>query len=740
MQHPTIVSVAVVCLTMAVTPECTAAQTPGRLPLTGVVREAGSGALLAGVHVRLEELNRLSVTDGEGRFGFTGVPVGTYRLSFRRLGFHPVTRQVEVADVLVTVAVDMTPAPIELPPAVVTGVVGAAGEESAVRPTNVVSGRDLDRKLQNTLAETLANEPGLAVASMGPAAAQPVLRGLSGDRVLVLEDGARTGDVAATSPDHAVAADAASAERIEVLRGPAALIYGSNALGGVINVIREEVPTTLPDHLNGSVSAQGQTVAPGGTLQGHLTGGMGGLAVRGEALARRAGDVRTPAGRLVNTDVTSYTGAAGVSSVNGWGHAGGAYRFNHSSYGVPGGFAGGHPQGVDIRLWRHTGRLETTILERWGPFESLDLRGNYVYYHHEEIEPGGILGTSFTQHTAALDVRGRHGPLGFIEHGATGVRAQWRDYSTDGTQDTPDTRTLTLAGFLLEEVHAGPVRVETGIRFDWARSAPADTTTSVDIGAVRPRTFAALSGSIGAVVGLGPSLEAGGSIARAFRIPDPNELYSQGPHLAVFSFEVGNPDLGVESAVGVDVFARVVRPELHAELAVFRNAIDGFLFARPTGDTLVRLRLPIFQFVGEDALLTGLEGRIEWSFAPRLVLAANGSAVRGTLTETDEPLPFMPPAQGRLGLRYEHPSYFVGADARGAAPQNRVGAFEEPTDGYVVYGASAGVRWFLAGQLHALTLRVDNIANREYRNHLNRVKSIMPEAGRDVSLLYRVSF
>ncbi|MYK01513.1 MAG: TonB-dependent receptor, partial [Gemmatimonadales bacterium] len=225
----------------------------------------------------------------------------------------------------------------------------------------------------------------------------------------------------------------------------------------------------------------------------------------------------------------------------------------------------------------------------------------------------------------------------------------------------------------------------------------------------------------------------------AFRTPDVHELYSEGPHLAANSYDVGNPSLGTETGLGIDVFGRVTGPRLSAEATWFRNTIAGYIFPQATGE-LSRVRLPIYQFVGEDAVLTGFESQLEWSVPAGLRLEAAASYVRGTIRATDEPLPFIPPLQGRVSVGYSPVSWFVEAETRMASSQERTGRFEDPTDGYATFGLSGGVRFSFAGRPHVLTLHLDNIGNTEYRRHLSRVKEIMPEAGRSLSVTYSVVY
>lgn len=730
-------------------PGVAAAEAPGVVlaaldsaAIHGRVVSAETGRPLAGAQIRIVELGRRELAHGDGEFHFERLPAGQYTLEIEYIGHRTLRREVEVeAGQVVWLDVVLDFSPIQLPGFVVTGTVGARAGEEAIRPTNVVAGQTLARELGGTVAATLEGEAGISVASSGPATARPVIRGLSGDRILVLEDGQRVGDLSATSSDHAVAIDPISARRIEVVRGPSALLYGSNALGGVVNVVREEVPASLPDRPTGTFSFQGESVNEAFVGEGSVVmRAFGPVALRFEGSARTTEDLKTPLGVLDNTWSRTYNAGVGAGWVNGWGHAGAAYRYFESSYGVPGGSEGGHAEGVEVRMNRHTVKGRAEIHEGVGPFSSLDIDGAYTRYHHQEIEHDGALGTEFGLLTAAGEVLGRHEGWGPLDHGAVGFRVEWSDFATGGSLGTPPAREYALAGYTVQELDLDPFRIEFGARFDWRRIEPLDTITSVDIGRVRTRDFGSFSGSIGALYELSDGVRLGASVARAYRTPAIGELFSEGPHLASHSFEVGDPDLEAERGLGADVFLRIDRDRFQAEVAAFRNRIDDYIYPRNTGRVQPGVGLPIYQHANADAELTGIEASAQWVLTPHLVADATASYVRGTLTDTDEPLPFMPPLQGGVNLRYETESFFAGAGWKGAAEQDRVGEFETPTDGYNVFSASAGYRWTLWGRIHTLTLRIDNLTDEVYRNHLSRIKDIMPEAGRSVSLLYRLTF
>jgi iron complex outermembrane receptor protein len=733
---------AVLGLAVASTPSPLAAQAAPEHAgeIEGVVRDIESGAPLAGVLVSVAGLRSAATTHGDGSFHLSGLEPGTYTLRADRLGYRTETLEVSTSDAGTVVVIELTASPLDVGGLVVTGALSERTAAEALRPVNVLRGQDLQRRLQGTVAATLASEPGVAVTSMGPATATPVIRGLSGDRVLMLEDGVRSGDMSSSGADHASALDAGSARRIEVVRGPAAILYGSNALGGVVNVIRDEVPSDVPHHPTGSVTLQGQSVTDAVSVSGHVRTAITDRIVgRLEASGRTAGDLSTPVGRLENTGVDTWNVGAGTAWVGDQGHVGAAVRVMQNDYGIPGGFVGGHEEGVRVEMRRVATKVDGRVEGEWGPFRSLEVDGTHTWYRHLEIEPPDILGTFFKLQTTSGDLLGRHEGWGPFTNGAVGARASLEDFTFAGGLSTPDTRRVSLAGYVFEEIDLDPLAIEVGLRYDWTRANPLQDDPDSDIGDIRDRTFHAASGSLGLLYRLPAGLIAGVSLSRAFRTPDVNELYSEGPHLAAYAFEVGNPDLDNEVGTGVDVFVRLEGERVSAELTGFRNAISGYIYPAETGD-ISPVQLPIYQFRGDDAVLTGFETRLDWTVASDLTFHGTASYVRGQRESDDTPLPLLPPLQGRVGAEYERPAWFARVETVLAARQDRLDEFETATPGYVVLDASAGVRLTVAGRLHTLTLSGENLTDREYRNHLSRVKEIMPEAGRGLSLTYRVVF
>lgn len=732
--------------------------------LVGTIVDEETGTPLTAVGVTLIEAHRSESTHIDGTFAFTAVAAGTYTLSAERIGYRTVRREVVVSEGgVTTVSLKLVPAAIQLSQVVVTGAVGARSDREVLSPTSTVAGAELERRMSETVAATLATEPGLASASIGPATARPVIRGLGGDRILVLEDGLRPGDLSSTSGDHAVAIEPVTARRFEVVRGPMSLLYGSSALGGVVNVVREEVPTIAVDDVHGAVMAQGSSVNSGGVLGGYILGGIGSFALRGEASYRASGEVQTPAGPLLNTQTRTMNLAGGGALVGNWGHAGLAYRLYDNDYGIPGGFVGGHEGGVDIQMRRHMLRGQYGLHSDKTFFSSIDGDAAYTNYEHVELERSGRVGTRFQQDLVSLEATARHAQHGPFAQGAVGARAQYRDIQTGGSLRTPSTYDYTLAVFGVEEFGEDALRVQLGARYDVARYVPRDTTAFVVAGGeripVRERSFGAVSGSAGLLYALTEEVRAGASLSRAYRTPDFNELYSNGPHLAANSFDVGDPSLSDETGLGIDAFLRYGSDIVKAEVAAFYNQLDDYVFpsSRGRAEQGIQGGRPRFQYTNEDATFRGFEGDFEWNPIRRVVLTGTLSHVVAEFTSDREPIPvfdgldttfvaasqyppLIPPMHGNLGVRYDHRRYFAGGEVRWAAEQDRLGDFETATEGHAIGNLTAGVRLIRGAVFHTLTLKIDNVLNQHYREHLSRVKEIMPEPGRNISLLYRMTF
>ncbi len=679
-----------------------------------------------------------------GRFVIGQLMPGTYTFRASRIGYEPIIVVGSVA------AGDTTRLRFEMTPTVYRSrLIEIVGQRentgSDVDVDRIIGGRALRQQLSRTLAETMTNEPGMSQSTMGPAPARPVLRGLAGDRLLILEDGRSTGDLSSSSPDHALAIDPLNADRIEIIRGPAALIYSSNTMAGVINVVRGQIPTSLIDHSHGTVSLQGESVNSGMSMGANLYGSKGVWAYKVDASGRGAGNIHTPAGVLDNTSLRTAHASVGASTIRNWGLLGASANFLDSRYGIPGDFVGAHPNGVKINMQRMQSDLRFDITPKSGRFVQIEHHLTGSYYFHEELEYNNarqthdIVGSDFIYSSLKLHSLWNHGTWGPMRRGQLGYSGGVSRLTVGGYTFTPPTTETAAAVYGFEDVHFGDWTLQFAARFD-VQSVIPDEERTARIGRIRTRNYAEPSGALRLTRTFGSGLELGVNGMRTVRIPSVKELFSEGPHLPAYSYEVGNPDLGAERGWGGEIFARAAADRAGLQISAYINRIQEYLYPRNTGEFAIQRPLPIYQYTGADVVMIGLEALSEVRITESVHLSGTASWVEGSLVGSGAPIPFVPPLSGKLNLEYSVKSLTLGAGVRAAADQNRLGEFEEPTSGYVVGDLSAQAHIAKGRALHTISLKIENVADTEYRMHLSRVKIIMPEPGRNVSLLYRVYF
>ena len=709
--------------------------------ILGQVIDAEAGTPLVDVHVsllRTAEGASLFRTGRTGEFRFDRIVQGTYTLRFERVGYERLDRKIVVNTDSTAMTVKLKRSPLQLGEVVVT----PGDEEHAhfEKTTDLnLSAQELDQQMGSTIAETLSGEVGIAQRTMGRAAARPVIRGMGGDRLLILEDGGRTGDKSASAADHAVAIDPTTATNIEITRGPASLIYGSSALGGVVNVKRETIPQTLPNRPTMNLTFQGESVNSGLTGTTGLTIPIGDLAWRLELNRRHTDDTHTPIGILENTSLSQTNFSTGVSMVKDWGHfgiSGGSYR---SDYGIPGS-PEGHIQGVTIDLdrQRYEGNFEYGFQQSF--LEKLKLHSTYTRYQHQEIESNNTLGVEFGLLTYNLSA------LAYMHGDAVaGIWGEYRDHATGGFYWTPHTREMSLAGFYFKQKRLNDdLTLQGAIRYDVRRIEPFEDGAVTRAGAVQQRDFGGVSSAASGIYHWDDHLETGATLMKTFRTPGIEELFSDGPHLASYSYEIGNAELGSEDGFGTEAFLRYSAERVKLNLTVFRNHIFSYLIPTNTGEkewgSGAAGWLWIYQYRGQDAVLDGAEFSVDAEIVSRLQAQVRMSYVRGTLADSESPLERIPPLNGKVALRYVTRPLKVHFTARLSDGQYRLSEFEEATDGYIVYDVGFQLAFPVWQLQHQAVVTVENIFDTEYRQHLSRIKSVMPEPGRNMKLLYRLNF
>lgn len=722
-------------------------------PVAGTVRDA-DGAAVPGARVALPARERLATTTRDGRFTLGTVPAGRATVVVSAIGFAPARQVVDVgtgADTLRLLLV-LRRSAVDLAAVQVTASPVARDPGAVAQPTASLDGRALDRALGTSLGATLAAIPGVAERSFGPAASAPIVRGLSGDRVAVLHDGQRAGDLASTAPDHAVTIDPGTARRVEIVRGPAALLHGSNALGGVVNVVSEDIPLERPGAPRGTLASNASSASPGAGLSLGAALPLGGRGVvQGRVGLRRHADMHPGGGlaSLVNTDQRALNGSLGYALLGERASAGVAVRGHDFEYGLP----SPDPSAGLVRLrGRREELLGRVVLPGAGVVTSVRVDGTAQRYHHDEANPAGVVATRLALASAQLQAVARVAGGERFGDGALGLSLQRRTADVTGATALVPVNDGEAAGvFVFQDLpllrRADPartVRLPVGVR--WERHALA-SRGSAHFGPPRSRRFHGLSASAGLVVPLGEGVTVAANLARAYRPPTAEELWSLASHAGTGAFERGDPSLEAEVGIGRDLSLRIARRSVSAELSAYVNDVRGFIALRPTGrDTAVAYGggttvLPLVMAQQRDATLRGGELLVE--VAPDAlhgaVLGVMGDVVRAS--EADgSPLPWIPPARLGLSARREGRSWSAGVEGRRALAHRRVVEGEPATAGYTLVNLHAGVRFPLGGRMHLLTARLDNATDALWYDAASRTKGFAPGMGRNASLVYRAMF
>lgn len=650
-------------------------------------------------------------------------------------------------------------------------------EHESIIGGSILTAEDLASRGASSIGELLRQEPGVSSTFFGPGSSRPVIRGLAGSRISVLDAGIGSIDASSVSDDHAVAVEPATAERIEIVRGAATLYYGSTAAGGVVNVFDGRIPSAVPEGgVDGGLRTSYGTVddsieAAGGfdVLLGKLGGAD--LVVHADGFFRETNDYDIPGfaesaalraaeaeemgpdeeeeeeafGVLENADLETKGGSVGASLIFEDGFIGISGKILRSNYGIPGGHGHEHEEGeeeegeeeeeetVRIALEQERFDLMGEINKPFLIFETTKVRFGYADYIHRELE-GTEIGTTFTNEGYEARVELVERAFGSFR-GATGFQFKHRDFSAVGEEAfTPPNTTDQFGVFTVREYQNGPWLVQVAGRYEHTNSE----AESVGL----ERSFDAFSVSGG--VGFEPieDLFLGVNAMRTERAPAPEELFSDGPHLATNAFEVGDPTLGKEVARGVEA-------TVHGDFGPFSFSVNGFytdyrdfIALVPNGDE--EDELPVFEFLAQDATFKGFEAEADADLfsAGAFDIAAQAQVdfVRAEFDNGGGDVPRIPPLRSILGLEANSPYLDMRGEVEIAAAQDNIAAFELPTDGYTLVNLAATWRPGGAESGLSVQLRADNITDEEVRLHTSFLKDVAPLPGRNFRVTLRGTF
>lgn len=655
--------------------------------------------------------------------------------------------------------------------------------------TSALSGEDLAQQSRGQIGDTLLSLPGVSATSFTPGSSRPVLRGFQGNRVAVLTDGIGNIDASNTSADHAVTIESLTTERIEVLRGPAVLLFGGQAVGGAVNAIDKRIPRAIPEeavhvdalagygsaadewsggvsfdvpladrfvvHADGSYRKSDDLRIGGYQLSPVLRAEILDLADEEESEGNlgEADELREAAenrGRVPNSAVETWTAGLGTAFIDDGGNLGVSFSIYDTKYGIPGrpgvghheeeatgtgeqlSMAEGDEEAVTIGLRQYRADLRGEVETGGGFLDKITFRAGYADYQHTEFE-GDAVGTIFKS-------KGFEGRAEAVQanrdgwRGASGIQYLSRDFEAIGAEAfVPPNRTRQLGLFSLQEFDLGGLHLEAALRYDRVQQEAQTLGLA--------RNFNNVSAAFGAAYLFG-DLKVGINASRTGRAPSVEELFSDGPHIATQAYEIGNPDLNSEKAWNAELYARFDSSNVDATVTVYSNWFDGFIYEDATGAE--EDDLPVFQYFQNDASFWGFEADVSARVGRvggfDVVVDGVADYTRASISNGGGPVPRIPPLRLLGGLELQSGNLDLRGEVEWADKQRRNAAFETETEGFTLVNASASWRPFGGNRNISLIASANNLFDVTARRAASFTKDYVPLAGRDFRLTARFSF
>lgn len=768
-----------------------AAQSNGTV--RGTVKSQVNNAPLASVSVQLTQLRRSVETDADGVYEFTDVPPGRYTIVTHIEGFSDQARSIVVsAGQALTQDFSMSLRSLQEEVTVT-----ATGTEESVyeafQSVNSIGTARIAEQANTAIGEVLERESGVGKRSFGPGTGRPIIRGFDGDRVLVLQDGVRTGSVGSQSADHGEPIDTLALERVEVIKGPATLLYGSNAIGGVVNAVTTDEDEAHPG-FRGFFTGLGATNNRQGGIGGGAEYGYKKWLFNGSGNFIREGDYRTPLGQVPNSGSRSFGGKFSVGHFGEKFFWAGEISADKRRYGVPyaplfeegalvttpdgdpcgeghheeeatGGeeeepcqydifaiqqqFANQLPEvpeeAIDIRMRRNNYRFRGGFRDVRGPIQQGNFFIDFTDYRHEEVETADgedEVATTFDNDTFSYRAMFQQAKYGKLS-GRFGFEGYRRSYLTVGAESLIDGRVGqdNFAAFGLQELDFNRVSFQFGGRVEHNKYNPTNNSLYGD------RSFTGFSGAAGVRFRLWEGASFVTNFNSSYRAPALEELYNFGPHIGTVTFEIGNQDLLRERSNGIEFSFRQQLRRVRINGSFFHYSIDNFVFLSPVDDNddgLVDVEdnLPISAFVQDDAKFTGADVSVDVDVTDWLGAYAIADVVKAELRDGNIPLPRITPARGRLGLDFRYKGLSVRPEAVfvGSRDLDDVFVLESPTDGYGLFNLNASYTIAKGTTTHTFFFAGSNLGDKLYRNHLSFIKDLAPEPGRGARFGYTIRF
>jgi len=624
--------------------------------------------------------------------------------------------------------------------------IGLQSIEHIAQPITVLRGDDLAEKQSTTIGETLSNIPGITTNRFSPLASRPIIRGLGGSRVQLLENGVSSMDVSTISADHAVSIDPINADQIEIFRGPSTLLYGNEASGGLVNVVTNRIPEYVPDAFSSKVYSSFNTNSVEKLISFKAEAGHEKMALHIDGTNRDAKNYSAKNGQIFNSFYDSKNINLGTSFIDDWGFIGISYGRFDSTHGVP-----LNPDDPTELPFIETEQDRTTVSgqinEPFSGIRTINIQLGYNDYQHTEFEDATTAGTIFNNEQLDGRIEFQHKDIG-IFNGVIGTQFGYRDVSAIGDEAfLPKTHTETFAFFILEETDiTDSLHFEIGGRYEHQKNDPDNAAEiSNDM----------LSISSGIHWHLFEDTALGLSISRSERTPVAEELFANGPHVATGTFEIGQSGLDIETANSIDFSLAREKGVLQWNVSLFVNYIEDFIFLKaldrnndglvdkvdetgtaPGGFTLVQFQQDNVVFYGLEVaaninLYSGNYGELNFNLL--------GDYVRAERSNGDN-LPRISPAKIGSGLSYKYKEFSAGLDLTNILAQNDNGSLETDTGGYSVLNLNANYNIFAGKRNLSFFAKVDNLLDEDGRLHTSFIKDRAPIMGRTFIVGFQAGF
>ncbi|MFZ6744768.1 TonB-dependent receptor [Undibacterium sp. JH2W] len=618
-------------------------------------------------------------------------------------------------------------------------------------PAKILSGPELKAKVGTSLGDTLGSELGVSASGFGAGASRPIIRGLEGPRVKILQNGMGVADVSSLSNDHAVASESATAQQIEVLRGPAALLYGSGAIGGLVNVIDNRIPNVLNRKLTGEAEVRLGSVNQEKSLSFALDGSSGVIGLHVDGSSRDTGNYKIPgsitvnnpasgSGRMPSSFTRESTLAVGASVIQSWGYIGAALQTLDDHYGIP------TAERSFIDLKQNRLDIDGLLNAPLNGFDSLKYKFSATDYSHTEKSENGTPITNFKNQMLESRVQLSH-PSWAGWQGSWGIQTEQVKFSalsaTTGRADTvPSTKSNSLAAFFVEQKQIADVMASAGMRFENVKRTP-DASTGL-----AAREFNLFSASLGGLWQFDKSYGAGLSLSWAQRAPATEELYSAGPHESTATFDIGNINMKKEASRNLELSLQKTHGLLRWKINAFLNKVNNYIYGHTDGSKVNEAGNPdpgaeftLRNWSQAAATIRGGEAEISYNL---LGEGWSGRAFadhsRGSL-DNQGSLPLQPATRTGFDIGYKIDGWRGGVNVLHALRQERLASFENfVTPAYTKVDASLTYTHPYQNMQLTWFLMAKNLLNQDIRLSTSVLKETLPQPGRNLMAGLRASF